>query len=134
MVVHQCSQEVSMSIVTRRWASLRAPVAVMALVVMACGEEARDVIAPPQASVTDEVEAVTRAIALGMAEPAARHAVRDAMRASPLTEHKLSLREYAASNDGDALIRAAARATGTTTSGLRARIAVLPDLDFYLPG
>jgi hypothetical protein len=98
-----------------------------------CADTTPDVIGPPQASVPAEIEAVTQAIALGMAQPSARHAVRDAMRASPITDHKLLFQEYAASAAAEPLLRAAAAATGTTPAELRTRIAALPALDFFLP-
>lgn len=46
------------------------------------------------------VDGVARAFALGMADQAVREAVRDAMRASPWTEHKLSLREFVTTSSG----------------------------------
>ena len=97
-----------------------------------CADRTNDLAAPSGTGVSGQVEDVARAIALGMADPTARHMVRDAMRASPLTDHKLSFREYAASAAAEPLLRAAAAATGYTLEGLRARIAALPDLDFSL--
>lgn len=76
---------------------------------------------------------VARAFALGMATPEIRADVRDAMRASRLTEHKLSLRDFAASANGERLLREAAQASGMPLADLRATIAALPDLDFYVP-
>ena len=98
-----------------------------------CADTTPDVLGPSQASVLAEIEAVTRAIALGMAQPSARHALRDAMRASPITDHKLLFQQYAASAAAEPLLRAAAAATGTTPAELRTRIAALPALDFFLP-
>ena len=79
------------------------------------------------------VDAVARAMALGMSQPEVREAVRDAMRVSPWTEHKLSLHEFQATPTGELLFRASAAAVGVDLDVLHARIAALPDLDFYVP-
>lgn len=98
-----------------------------------CAERGGEVLAPPTASVEAQVGWVARAFAMGMAEPAVRLSVRDAMRASRLTEHKLPLQTYAASADAEPLIQATAAVLGTDAAALRARIARLPELDFYVP-
>jgi hypothetical protein len=68
-----------------------------------------------------------------MTHPAVREAVRDAMRASPWTEHKLSLHEFVTTPPGGLLLRAAATAAGIQTEALNASVAELPELDFYVP-
>ena len=68
-----------------------------------------------------------------MTTPKVRAAVRDAMRASPLTEHKLALREFVATAQGEVLLMAAANEVGIGIDDLRASVAKLPDLDFYVP-
>lgn len=76
---------------------------------------------------------VARALALGMRDAAARIAVRDAMRASPLTEHKLVLGTFVQTPPGRVLIAAAAREAGTTVAALDSLIRGLPEADFYMP-
>lgn len=76
---------------------------------------------------------VARALALALREPRLRASVRDAMRASPFTEHKLVLHEYAATESGQALVAAGAAALRIDVSALHGMIAALPPLDFYAP-
>lgn len=76
---------------------------------------------------------VAHAIALAMSRQDVRVQVRNAFRASRVTEHKLVLQEFVHTPGGRHLVRAAAEATGTTPAALEARIATLPELDFYLP-
>lgn len=104
-----------------------------AVVAAGCADRRGQVVGPPSSSVEAQVHAVARAFAVGMAVPEVRAAVRDAMRASRLTEHKLSLHEFAVSAEGELLLRAAAQGSGTGLDALRALIAKLPELDFYLP-
>lgn len=91
------------------------------------------VVGPRGRSVDASVDGVARAFARGLAQPDVRAAVRDAMRASPLTEHKLSLREFVGRRAGDRLVRAAALKTGVEGADLLGVIASLPDMDFYVP-
>jgi hypothetical protein len=89
-------------------------------------------IEPPS---SDEAVAreVARGIALALASPEVRASVRDAMRASPWDDHKLSLREFVGTPAGRALVAAAARARGVTPEVVESEIAGLPPLDFYMP-
>lgn len=80
-----------------------------------------------------QVHAVAKMVALGLAKPEVRAAVRDAMRSSPVTEHKLAFHEFLATSAGDMLLREAARASGMTTASARATMRRLPALDFYVP-
>ncbi|MGH7720181.1 MAG: hypothetical protein ACREON_15235 [Gemmatimonadaceae bacterium] len=80
------------------------------------------------------VEQVGRAIALSLRDRQVRIAVRDAMRASPFTEHKLVLQDFVETPAGVGILDAAARASGLTTEALRGLIAGLPALDFYVSG
>jgi len=105
----------------------------VAMLASACADRGGPVLAPNAQSAGSQVDVVARAFALGMAVPEVRAAIRDAMRASPLTEHKLSLQQFAASPAGAQLLRAAASATGMGLDGLRVTVAELPELDFYLP-
>lgn len=77
---------------------------------------------------------VARALALAMRDAAARIAVRDALRASPLTEHKLVLGTFVQTPPGRIVIAAAAREAGSTVAALDSLIRGLPEADFYMPG
>lgn len=106
--------------------------AFVAVVLSSCAEPDR-LMGPDGRSMDATLDQVARAFALGMSHRDVRAAVRDAMRASPLTEHKLSLQAFANSRAGERLIGAAAPPAGLASSDLRARIAALPDIDFYVP-
>jgi hypothetical protein len=79
------------------------------------------------------IETTARVVALAMADSSVRLSVRDAMRASPLTEHKLSLRGFMASPAGRPLLIAAAQAASLSPATLLAGLARFPALDFYVP-
>ena len=70
-----------------------------------CAERGGEAVAPVQSegAVVAAVNAIARAIALGMSRPPVRIAVRDAMRASPLTDHKLSFKDFAASSEAQSV-------------------------------
>jgi hypothetical protein len=57
----------------------------------------------------------------------------DAMRRSLYSEHKLSFRDFLASQAGAPLLRAAAQATGIDVTEFRTATENLPELDFYVP-
>lgn len=78
------------------------------------------------------IESVSQSFALAMQDATVRAAVRDAMRASLVSEHKLVLQDYVDTQSGQVLVAAAARAAGVTPQALRAEIARLPELDFYV--
>jgi hypothetical protein len=80
-----------------------------------------------------EAREVGRALALAMARQDVRVQVRNALRRSPLTEHKLVLQEFVRSRAGEHVLRAAATATGQSAEALAARINALPAMDFYAP-
>jgi len=104
--------------------------------VTGCAERSEQLVAPEARSASpahSRVDALARAFAVAMAAPEVRASVRDAMRASPLTAHTLSLQQFGASPEGEQLLRAAAGAVGKGLNELRAIIAGLPDLDFYIP-
>lgn len=86
--------------------------------------------AAPSASLGDRV---ARALAAGLADEAVRLQVRDAMRASPLNEHKLVLQEFASTAAGQALVQASAAAAGVDAATLAGWIRQLPAMDFYVP-
>ncbi len=119
-----------------RFSTLAAGFLGAAMGLSGCAERGAQVLAPGEGSalsIEASVDVVAHVFALGMASPDVRAAVRDAMRASPLTEHKLSLREFVTTAAGARLLRAAAGAGGIGLSDLRIMIAALPDLDFYVP-
>lgn len=76
---------------------------------------------------------VAQAIALAMKDVSIRAAVRDAMRASPLTEHKLRFHDFVQTSTGQALLRVGAERTHMTMEALEEMVAQLPPLDFYVP-
>ena len=76
---------------------------------------------------------VARGLALALASPEARTAVRDAMRASRWDEHKIVLGEFIGTAEGAALLSAAARGRGVTPQVIQNELAGLPELDFYMP-
>jgi hypothetical protein len=84
---------------------------------------------------TDESGARTlaRALALAMKKPELRAAVRDAMRASPVTEHKLVLQEFALTMTGKQLLTEGGARMGLSVDAIDNIIAELPLLDFYVP-
>jgi len=76
---------------------------------------------------------VAHAIALAMRRPEVRAHVRNSMRASPWTEHKLELLEYLESPAGKHLLRAAAAGADVTPAAFLDNVRQLPALDFYAP-
>ncbi|MGH7720195.1 MAG: hypothetical protein ACREON_15305 [Gemmatimonadaceae bacterium] len=75
---------------------------------------------------------VARGIALALREHDVRVAIRDAMRASRFTEHKLVLQEFIQTEAGRAVVAAAAASSGLSESAFRSLIDQLPPLDFYV--
>jgi hypothetical protein len=78
------------------------------------------------------LETVTYAFARALGNDDVRTAVRDAMRASLVSEHKLVLQEYVRTQSGQLLLEAAARAAGVAPAALQGQIGTLPELDFYV--
>jgi hypothetical protein len=76
---------------------------------------------------------VARAIALALGTERVRLDLRDAMRASPVTEHKLVLQDFVRTSPGRSLLSAAARASGKDLASLQAAVKSLAPLDFYVP-
>lgn len=79
-------------------------------------------------------QVIARGLALALGDRAVREAVRDAMRASPLTEHKLVLQDFVGTDPGALVVRAVAARLGVGVDSVGAIIAALPALDFYVPG
>jgi hypothetical protein len=107
-----------------------------------CGDESAPTgpAAPPSApeAAPGSIDAaaaqeVARIVALALSHAPVREQLRDAMRASKLTAHKLVLQEYVATPAGRALVAEGARLAGISTEQLATRIAALPAMDFYVP-
>lgn len=69
---------------------------------------------------------------MGMSRAEVRAGIRNAMRQSPYTEHKLVLQEWAATPAGARTIDAIARAAGVDATGVAQLIQRVPAMDFYL--
>jgi hypothetical protein len=87
----------------------------------------------PQSPQELSADLVARGFAAAMSDPAIRIAVRDAMRASPLTEHKLGFQEFLHTPAGAALATAAAGKLSVTAAAFADAVSALPDMDFYIP-
>jgi hypothetical protein len=118
----------------------RSALGVLALAaVTACSERPLPTAPSPDASTYAGVPASTpeqllaRGLAQALGKPGVRLAVRDAMRASQVTEHKLVLQEFVGTPAGQALVDATATAMGTTVDAVLTTIRELPALDFYVP-
>lgn len=79
-----------------------------------------------------QAQVVTRGIALALRDPKLRMGLREAFRASPFTEHKLVLQEFARTAVGNTLLNAAASALDLTPSEFLSSIDAFPPLDFYV--
>jgi hypothetical protein len=76
---------------------------------------------------------LAQALAAGLADPAVRVSLRNAMRFSPYNEHKLVLHEFVETGPGRVFLQSASRESGVPESRLRELIGALPPLDFYAP-
>lgn len=76
---------------------------------------------------------VARALAGAMARPDVRVHVRNAMRRSLVTEHKLVLQEYLRTPSGEHVVRAAAASARMSPEGFSSLVASMPPMDFYAP-
>ncbi len=68
-----------------------------------------------------------------MGDEKTRRVVRDAMRQSRVTEHKVVLQDFIQTSGGYALAEQVARVQRADVKGLVARISSLPRVDFYIP-
>jgi hypothetical protein len=75
---------------------------------------------------------VARAMAVAMADEGVRTAVRNHMRASPVSEHKLQLQEYVAGPLGETLLAAIDR-SGIGRIDFLNNLSALPPIQFYVP-
>jgi hypothetical protein len=87
---------------------------------------------PAVKGVDPSLASLSHAIALAMEDAGVREQVRDDMRASPYSLHKLVLQEYVSTPGGQRLMAAAAKAASVSQDALAQRIAALPRLDFYV--
>lgn len=78
-------------------------------------------------------DVIARALALGMKKQSLRTAVRDAMRASLVTEHKLVLEDFAQTPTGKELLIEGSRRMKISVDSVDRIIRQLPALDFYVP-
>jgi hypothetical protein len=112
-----------------------------ASVAAACSGEPTGVAAEQQITVesiskavqTSRAQPVARGIALAMRDAGRRSTLLRAMQASPWSERKLTLQEFAQTKAGEELMSAAAAGIGMETSRFLALVAGLPAMDFYLP-
>ena len=77
-------------------------------------------------------ELVARTIALAMADENVRVTLRNHMRASVVSEHKLHLQDYLAGPLGETLL-AAIEGTGIERADFLAGLRSLPPIQFYVP-
>lgn len=80
-----------------------------------------------------DVDQVALMLATAMGSPDIRARIRDAMRTSKVTEHKLVLQDFLRTPTGRPVLAAMATAGGIEAGELVARLAPLPRLDFYVP-
>lgn len=92
--------------------------------------DSRDLIA----AMEPQLRVVSRAVAIAMQDREVRASVRDGLRDSPWSQHKVVLQDFLASAKGADLLAAAARAAGQTPAAfISGSLASLPPLDFYVP-
>ncbi len=103
----------------------------MGMALAAC-DGSQAVVSSEPAAPRAGIDAVSYAFAQAMQEDEVRAAVRDAMRGSLVSEHKLVLQEFVGTQRGRLLVERAARAAGTTPEALLAQIAGMPEMDFYV--
>jgi hypothetical protein len=108
-----------------------------ALGLIACNGEQPNAPAPAStaaSSIQQDADTLARLFALAMQDPSVRVGVRDALRASPFVEHKVSLQDLLATAAGRALIAGAAERSARTEDGILALASRLRDFDIYMPG
>lgn len=96
-------------------------------------EFSQGVVARQKSASVATTQKLARAFAIALASQPVRSGVRDAMRASRVTEHKLLLQEFAGTPAGKKLVALAARAVSEEPASLEAAIHSLPPMDFYVP-
>lgn len=88
---------------------------------------------PSEAAPDRAAQELAKAIAQALSKPGARTHLRDAMRSSRFTDHKLSLRDYVGSVAGQSLLAEAAIASHAPIEELASIVAGLPAMDLYIP-
>ena len=119
----------------RHFAALVVPVLIAGCSSDVTGTRAPSDLSLHRGATAPEVSAdlVARGFAAAMRDPAIRLAVRDAMRASPLTEHKLLLHEFVKTPTGVALVAAGADKLRISPDEFADALSQLPAMDFYVP-
>jgi hypothetical protein len=111
------------------------------LALAACADQATgptigtrsNVLAPSAAEAQKPIDVLGRAVAIALADRNVRTELRNSMRASLLTSHKLILREYFATPEGARLRGAMQQALPANADVLDKLLASLPALELYLP-
>lgn len=125
----------------RRWKPLAIACGALAVLASAC-DSGRQPALPDAAAVAPTMsqgeaqaagEAFARALALSMNQPGLRATLHRAMRESRFNEHKLVLQAFAETPAGGRMMRGMAAANGVEEETVRAWIAQLPRMDFYVP-
>lgn len=80
-----------------------------------------------------ELDRLGSALASGLARPAVRAGLRNALRASPYTDHRLDLSAYLATRAGRDLLHAAAAESRVPLGTLEEWVRSLPASDIYVP-
>ncbi|HMI43501.1 MAG TPA: hypothetical protein VK516_07745 [Gemmatimonadaceae bacterium] len=111
-----------------------------ALALSACADQPTAPTLPPSldlsASVTEgrkPTDDLSRGIAIALGDPTLRSELRDAMRASTLTNHKLILQEYLVTNAGTRLREGIATALKASSKDVDGLISAFPVMEMYLP-
>jgi hypothetical protein len=110
------------------------PLVLAAAAAAACnGADAPTGTAPRQPAGASSMDRFAFGVAVAMNDAGVRADVRDAMRASPLVQHRLVLRDFLASHAADRLVGGVGAALHLNAAGVRSLAAGLGDLDFYVP-
>lgn len=118
--------------------SLTAATLVVSLLLAGCTEGPQGTATPTlsvgvtgdDATISDRLSA---ALAQGLSRPEARVALRNALRASPFTDHRVDLHAFLADRTGQTLIESAARESGINRETITRWIGELGSLDIYVP-
>lgn len=88
---------------------------------------------PDSPEARSAAEQVSRGVALALREAPVRAEVREALRRSPVTEHKLVFQQFLATPAGTRLAGRAAAGLGVDRADFAVLVAHLPEMDFYVP-
>ena len=92
----------------------------------------RNGILVPQAQMRSRLAAITRDVAIALADPQLRATVYSELRGSPYREHKIYFGGFLR-NSGRSLLNALAGLRQGTTAGVLATLDSVVDLEFYMP-